>query len=350
MDKIKVGLIGSGFIASHHAYSYSLLPDVEVVAVSSLLEDQAKELMKKYNIPGEPIKDYHKLLEMDLDAVSVCLPNFLHEKVGIDALNAGKHILIEKPLARNVEEGLNLVKTAEKNGKKIFYCENNMYAPSFIKVKELIEEGAVGQIYMARGKEQHSGPHSSWFYKKGQAGGGALIDLGIHDIALLVWFLNSEVEKVFCQTTITQKDRGDFGECEVEDNAVGILYFKNGAQVTIEESWCAPGGYQMLIEIHGTNGEIIADPTRKTPIDVYSEKGYGYAVEKAGTTVGWTHPVPEEAWTFGYPQEIKHFMDCIRTGKGPKTDGKYGLKILAIVDAMYKSAESGKIEKVNYPL
>ena len=348
MDKIKVGIIGSGFIADHHAYSYSLLPNVEIVGVSSLLEEQAKELMKKFNIPGEPIKDYKELLKLDCDAVSICLPNFLHKDITIDVLNTGKHALVEKPLARYVTEGNEMLDAEKSSNRKIFYCENNMYAPTFSKVKEIIDEGGLGQIYMGRGKEQHSGPHSAWFYKKDKAGGGALVDLGIHDIACLVWYLGCDVKEVFCQTKTIVPDRGEFGTCEVEDNAVGVLYFENDAQIVIEESWTAPGGYDMRFELFGTEGQIKVAPTFSNLISVYSEKGYGYAVEKASTTAGWTFPVPTEAWNFGYPQEIKSFIECILENKDPLTDGNYGLKILQIVETMYKSAKTRKIEEVIY--
>jgi len=347
-EKIKVGIIGSGFIAEHHVNAYKRLPNVEIVGISSILKDEAKALMKKYGISGQALLDYRNLLNLDLDVVSLCIPNFLHESIGIAALEAHKHILVEKPLARTVQEGKNLLKTAQKSGKSVYYCENNIYAPTFQKVKEIIKEGALGSIYMGRGKEQHSGPHSEWFYKQEPSGGGALIDLGIHDIALLRWYLDSQVEKVFCQTSTIQPDRGKFGICEVEDSAVGILYFPNGSQVVIEESWNAPGGYDMKIELYGTNGQIIADPCRMTPITAYSETGYGYAIEKASSTSGWTYPVPDEAYTFGYPQEIAYFMKCIEKDENPLTPGNFGLEILHIVEAMYKSANSGKIELVNY--
>ena len=347
MKKVKVGVIGSGFIAEHHCYSYSLLPNVEIIGISSLLEDQAKDLMKKFNIPGDPLKDYNDLLKIECDAISVCLPNFLHKDVTIDVLNTGKYAFVEKPLARYVSEGNEMLDAAKSANRKIFYCENNMYAPTFSKVKEIIDEGGLGQIYMGRGKEQHSGPHSAWFYKKDKAGGGALIDLGIHDIACLVWYLDCDVKEVFCQTKTIVSDRGDFGTCEVEDNAVGVLYFENDAQVVIEESWTAPGGYDMRFELFGTDGQIKVAPTFSNLISVYSEKGYRYAVEKASTTAGWTFPVPAEAWNFGYPQEIKHFIDCIIEDKEPLTDGKYGQKILTIVEAMYKSAKTKRIEEVN---
>jgi predicted dehydrogenase len=348
MDKIKVGIIGSGFIADHHAYSYTLLPNIEIMGVASLLEDQAKELMKKFNIPGEPYKDYKDLLKLECDAISVCLPNFLHKDVTIEVLNSGKHALVEKPLARHVSEGVKMLEAEKSSNRKIFYCENNMYAPTFSKVKEIVDEGGLGKIYMGRGKEQHSGPHSAWFYKKDKAGGGALVDLGIHDIACLVWYLGCDVTEVFCQTKTIVPDRGEFGKCEVEDNAVGVLYFENDAQVIIEESWTAPGGYDMRFELFGTAGQIKVAPTFSNLISVYSETGYGYAVEKASTTAGWTFPVPAEAWNFGYPQEIRHFIDCIIDNKEPLTNGKYGQKILQIVETMYKSAETRKIEEVLY--
>jgi len=348
MEKIKVGIIGSGFIAEHHAYSYSMLENVEIIGISSIIEKEAKELMKKFNIPGKPLKNYKDLLKKECDAISICIPNYLHKEITIDVLNSGKHALIEKPLTRYVEEGEEMIEVEKSSGKKIFYCENNMYAPTFSKVKEIIDEGSLGQIYMGRGKEQHSGPHSAWFYKKDKAGGGALVDLGIHDIACLVWYLGCDVKEVFCQTKTIIPDRGDFGLCEVEDNAVGILYFENGAQVVIEESWSAPGGYDIRYELFGTEGMVKVGPTFSNLISVYSEKGYGYAVEKAGTTKGWTFPVPAESWTFGYPQEMKHFIDCIIEKKEPLTNGKYGLKILQIVEAMYKSAKSKKIEEVIY--
>jgi len=346
MDKIKVGIIGSGFIADHHCLSYSQLSDVEIVGLSSLNEKEANRLKNKYKIQGEIYKNYESLLKLDCDAISVCVPNYLHHKFTTDILSSGKHALVEKPIARTVEEAQDMLDIEKSTKRNIFYCENNIYAPSFSKVKEILEEGALGQIYMGRGREQHSGPHSAWFYKKKEAGGGALLDLGVHDIACLYWYLNSEVKEVFCQTKIIQESRDTFGKCEVEDNAAGILYFDNDAMVSIEESWTAPGGYDMRFELYGTEGMIKVAPTFSNLLSVYSEQGYGYAVEKAGTTKGWTYPVPLEAWSFGYPQEIKHFIDCIKLKKKPLTDGLFGLKVLNIIETMYKSAETKKIEEV----
>ncbi|MBN2152206.1 MAG: Gfo/Idh/MocA family oxidoreductase, partial [Candidatus Lokiarchaeota archaeon] len=105
MEKLKVGIIGSGFIAEHHALAYSQLQDVDVIGLASVIEDQAIALMKQYKIPGKPLKDYKDLLKMGPDVVSVCLPNYLHKDVTTDVLAAGAHALVEKPLARSVSEG-----------------------------------------------------------------------------------------------------------------------------------------------------------------------------------------------------------------------------------------------------
>ncbi|MFX1574139.1 MAG: Gfo/Idh/MocA family protein [Promethearchaeota archaeon] len=346
MENVKVGIIGSGFSAEFHLYSFKLLPNVDIVGISSRNEQTAKKLMKKFNIPNDRFMDYNKLLKLECDAISVCLPNYLHKDITLDLLNSGKHVFIEKPLALNVDEGKEMIDASKSTNRNIFYCENNMYSPAFNKAKEIIDEGGLGEIYMGRGREQHSGPHSSWFYKKNQAGGGSLIDLGIHDIACLVWFLGVDVKEVFCQIKTVYPDRGKFGECEVEDNALGILYFENGAQVVIEESWASPGGYDIRYELFGTEGQIKVAPTFSNLITVYSEKGYSYAVEKAGTTKGWTFPVAAEFWTFGYPQEMRYFIECIVENKDALTNGKYGLKILKIVETMYKSAKTKKIEEV----
>ncbi|MFX1409087.1 MAG: Gfo/Idh/MocA family protein [Promethearchaeota archaeon] len=346
MDIIKVAIIGSGSIAEHHLYSFNLLPNLVIAGISSRNENTAKKLLKKMNLAEDLYMDYDHLLKSDCDAVSVCLPNYLHKDVSIDLLNSGKHVLVEKPLANTMVESNEMLDAAKAADKEIFYCENNMYAPAFNKAKEIIDEGALGQIYMGRGKEQHSGPHSAWFYKKDKAGGGALIDLGIHDLACLTWFLDCDVIEVFCQIKTILPNRGDFGKCEVEDNAVGILYFENGAEIIIEESWTAPGGYDIRYELYGTKGQIKVAPTFSNLVSVYSEGGYEYAVEKAGTTKGWTFPVPDESYSFGYPQEIKHFMNCIIENKKPLTDGEFGQKILNIVETMYRSAETQKIEEI----
>jgi predicted dehydrogenase len=321
---------------------------VEIIGISARHKEKPLQLKKKFDLECEWYKDYRELLNQNCDIVSICLPNYLHKQATIDTLNSGTHALVEKPLARNPREGLEMLQVEKESNRRIFYCENNIYAPCFKKAKNILDEKGIGDIFMANGHERHSGPHSTWFYKKKYAGGGALLDLGIHDVACLMWYLDCGVESVFCQTSTIKPKRDEFGKCEVEDNAIGILYFENNAQVVIEESWTKIGGYDIGYDLFGTEGEISVSPTFNDQIKVYSKNGYGYAVEKADSTKGWTFPVPNESWTFGYPQQIQHFVDAIVNKKEIYTDGKFGLKTLQVVDAMYKSAESNEKELVSY--
>ncbi|MCF2139873.1 MAG: Gfo/Idh/MocA family oxidoreductase [Candidatus Lokiarchaeota archaeon] len=351
--KLKIGIIGAGFIAERHIHAFCQIPEVEIAGICSRNTEKALILARKYNIQPEIFSDYQILLNQEYDAVSICLPNYLHKDVAIQALSKGMHVFIEKPLARTVAEGVEMIHAARKSQRMIMYCENNMFAPAFVKAKELIDSGSIGDIFMGRGREHHSGPHSAWFYKKHDAGGGSLIDLGIHDIACIVWLTGMDVKEVFCQIQTNQPDRHDFGRCEVEDNAIGILYMENGAQISIEESWTVPSSFDVKIELYGENGQIIVNPSRMAPMEVFCTQGYGYAVEKASTTKGWTFPIPDENSTFGYLQEMNYFVRCIQQQNSEMKvfpDGIFGLKILAIVEAMYVSAQSRKIEKVEYPL
>lgn len=346
MERVKIGLVGAGFVANIHCNVFSKFPNVELVGISSYRKRRAASLIDRYGIKNGYFKDYNDLFKLDLDAVLLRVPNYLHREIALAAINAGHHLLIEKPLAMNSCEGEEIVEAAKKAGKEIYYGENNIYAPASRKVKEIVNQGVLGRIYMGRGKEQHSGPHSEWFYKREFSGGGVLLDLGIHDIACLMWFLEDEIEKVFCQTTLIQPDRGKFGKCEVEDNAVGVLFFKKGTMIMIEESWTAPGGYDMKYELYGTDGQLIVDPCRNNQIVAYTKKGIEYAVEKAETTAGWTYPVPGEDYLWGYFHEMEHFIDCITKGASSYTSGEFALQVIKIIETMYRSAETGNIEAI----
>jgi UDP-N-acetylglucosamine 3-dehydrogenase len=124
---------------------------VEVIAIASALEEEARKLASKYRIKKGTFRDYKDLLKLDLDAGSLCVPNSLHKDIAVAALEAGKHVMIEKPLARSPVEGQAILDAAKKAGKTVLYCENNIYAPAFNKVKEIIDQGALGHIFMGRG-------------------------------------------------------------------------------------------------------------------------------------------------------------------------------------------------------
>jgi predicted dehydrogenase len=345
MRKVVVGIIGAGFSAERHAAGYKALPAVEIGAVAGLKASkrETEEFAKKLGAK-RVFSDYQDLLkEDDIEIVSICAPNYLHERISAACAERGKHIVVEKPLAKTAEEGLLMIDAAKRARIKLMYAENFQYAPSFVKAMEIVNQGGIGDIFMATAREAHSGPHSRWFYDLDLAGGGALIDLGIHDVQLLRMFTKSEVKET---SAITMKMQTNL---TVEDNAVATLRFANGALGTLEESWTTKGGYDIRIELYGKEGDIVINPTRITPLQVFSATGFGYAGEKVDFTKGWTYPIPQEFYTFGYIQEIEHFVKCVTDDEKPITSGEDGLISLKTVLAMYASARTRKVVDIKAP-
>jgi predicted dehydrogenase len=193
---------------------------------------------------------------------------------------------------------------------------------------------------MASAREGHGGPYSPWFYDASLAGGGALMDLGIHDVQVLRMLTKSDPKEV---SAIISKSRNDLS---VEDNAVATIKLGSETLGVIEESWTTKGGFDMRVEIYGAEGRLVVSPTLGTPLQAFSAKGFGTARE-VESTKGWTFPTPDGFYTFGYIQEIEHFVKCVLEDKKPKTSGEDGLISLAAIMAMYESAKTGKLVFTN---
>jgi predicted dehydrogenase len=203
----------------------------------------------------------------------------------------------------------------------------------------LVNEGAVEKVYMLKQSEKHSGPHSDWFYDINLAGGGVLMDMGCHAIQWCRWMLkNEKVISVYANmNTVLHNKR-----TKAEDNSVLIIEFESGVTAVLENSWAKQGGMDDRCEVYGTGGVIYADLFMGNAAITYSKEGYGYAMEKAGTTAGWSFTVFEEAFNQGYPQELKHFIECVQQDKEPVVTGEDGRAVLEIIYAAYASARQGK--------
>jgi predicted dehydrogenase len=274
------------------------------------------------------------------------LPNFLHHRAVLAAANAGKHVIIEKPLAMTLEEADEMIEVCKSKNRKLMYAEELCFAPKYERVRKLVNEGAVGKIYQMRQCEKHSGPHSNWFYDINQSGGGALMDMGCHGIAWFRWMLGGQpkVRNVYAhmQNGLIHGQR-----TRAEENSVCTVEFEDGAIGIAENSWAKHGGMDDRVEVYGTDGVIYADLFMGNSALTYSEKGYGYAMEKAGSTKGWTFTIFEEAFNQGYPQELRHFVECVREDKQPVVTAEDGRAVLEIMYAAYQSARTG--EKVPLP-
>ncbi len=344
MSKVRVGLIGSGFIADLHALAFRLVPDAEVVAVASRTPGKAKRFAHERGIPNA-FEDYRELLKLrDLDLVTVAIPNDLHAQVTLDAAAAGKHVICEKPLCRTLEEADRMIDGCRKAGVLLMYAEELCFAPKYVRAKQLVDEGAIGKAFLVKQSEEHFGPHEPWFWDVNRSGGGVLLDMGCHSIEYARWvFGKPKVKSVQAHMGVyvhNAKTRG-------EDHSLCVVEYEGGSVGLAENSWAKPGGVDDRCEIYGSAGFTRADLLRGSSLLTYSETGYGYAVEKAGTTRGYTFTMFEEVWNYGFPQEMAHFVRCVRGQEKPIETGEDGREVLKIIYAAYESAGTGK--RIDWP-
>lgn len=341
-NPVRVGLIGSQFVSSIHAEAFQQCPNAELFAVASPSAGHAKAFAERFNIPHSST-DYRKMLEMDeIDLIVIGAPNFLHCAMTIDAAAAGKHVICEKPLCMNLAEADQMIDSCKHAGVKLMYAEELCFAPKYVRLKQLLDSGALGDPVLIKQSEKHDGPHAPHFWDVERSGGGVTVDLGCHAIEFFRWMLGRpKIRSVYAQMGTYvhgEKTKGD-------DNAILILEFENGVMAMAEESWTKPGGMDDRAEIYGSMGVAYADLLHGNAIETYSSVGYDYAVEKAGSTQGWSFTIYEEAWNYGFPQEMKHFVDCVQNDKQPLVVGEDGRAVLEVLFAAYESAHRGcKVE------
>ncbi len=340
MPPTKVAMLGAGFIADIHLESFArFVPDAQITAIFSRTAEHAERVARHWSIP-QWFTDVDELIaKADCEVVDICLPNFLHHRVAVAAARAGKHVIIEKPLCVTLEEADDMIAVCGEHGRKLMYAEELCFAPKYERVRHLVKEGAVGDIYMLKQLEKHSGPHSDWFWNVDQSGGGVLMDMGCHAFGWFRWMLGgSPVVKSVWATmdTVRHKER-----TRGEDNTICVVEFEHGVIGLAEDSWAKPGGMDDRIEVYGSKGVSFADLFRGNSASTYSEEGYNYAAEKAGTTQGWTYTIFEEVFNQGYPHELQHFITCVREDRQPLVTGEDGRAVLEIIYAAYASARTG---------
>lgn len=344
MDNVRVGVIGTGFIGHIHVDGFTHVPDGEVVAVASPTKGKAATFASERGIP-DAYEDYREILARDdVDAVTVGVPNYLHVEVVVAAAEAGKHIMCEKPFAKTIEDAHQMLGAVAKNNVKLVYGEMLCFAPKYVRAKTLVEEGALGDVFLVKQHEEHFGPHSPWFWDVDLSGGGVLLDMGCHSIEFARWILGKPDVKSVTATmgTYVHKDK-----TEGEDHSICIVEFEGGAIAVAENSWAKTGGIDDRCEIYGTKGNTRANLIRGNALVTHSQTGYGYAVEKAESTTGWTFTGFEEEWNYGFPQEMQHFVNVVKGLEEPIETGEDGLEVLKIIYAGYQSAGEGR--RIEWP-
>jgi myo-inositol 2-dehydrogenase/D-chiro-inositol 1-dehydrogenase len=338
--KVKVGIIGSQFEADIHAASFQIMPEeAELAAVASPTAAHREELARRYSIP-RVFQDYREMLrEPDIEMVTIAAPNALHKQMTCDIARAGKHVVCEKPLAMTLEEADEMIDACRRQGVLLLYAEELFFTPKYVRAKEMADQGAFGKVHLVKQSEKHFGPHSDWFWDVNRSGGGVLMDMGCHGIAFCYWFLGRpKIASVYAHLGTYVHGDKTLGD----DEAICILEFENGALGLVENSWARRGGMDDRIEVYGEGGLTSANLHMGNALPTYSEYGFGYAVEKAPTTKGWTWPVFEELWNYGFPHEMRHFARCVRGKEEPQATGEDGRAVLEAIYAGYASAGEGR--------
>ena len=336
---MKVGIIGSGFEADIHAASFGIMPEeAEVAAVASPTPGHAAELARRYSIPAV-YSDYREMLaDPAIEMVTIAAPNHLHAAMTIDCARAGKHVVCEKPMAMTLAEADEMIDVCRRSGVLLLYAEELFFTPKYVRAREMADQGAFGRVYLVKQSEKHFGPHSDWFWDVRRSGGGVLMDMGCHGIAFCYWFYGRKpIRSVYAHLATHVHGAKTKGE----DDALCILEFEGGAVGLVETSWARRGGMDDRVEVYGEGGVTYANLHMGNALPTYSEYGFGYAVEKAPDTRGWSYPVFDELWNYGFPHEMRHFARCVRGREEPQATGEDGRVVLEALFAAYASAGRG---------
>ena len=339
LKPVGVGLIGSQFVTSIHAEALRACSQAKIWAVASPTPGNARKFAERHGIPKH-FTHYRELLALpEVDMVVVGVPNDLHCEITLDAAAAGKHVVMEKPLCLNLAEADQMIEACRRASVKLMYAEELCFAPKYLRLKALLDEGALGRPTLIKQSEKHDGPHAAHFWDVARSGGGVTMDMGCHAIEFFRWMLGRPpVKSVYAHmATLVHGDK-----TRGEDNAILLLEFADGTMALAEESWTKLGGMDDRAEVHGSKGVAYADLLRGNAIEAYSSSGYGYAVEKSGPTVGWSFPLYEEAWNYGFHGEMAHFVDCVQNDRKPLLTGEDGRAVLEVIFAAYESARTGR--------
>jgi predicted dehydrogenase len=340
---VRLGILGSGFVADFYLDGLREVPAARAVANYSRSAERAAELGRRRGIAQQYTDMAELCADPEIDMVVIALPNHLHLEAVRLAAGAGKGIICTKPLARNGQEAAEMVRIVREAGVLGGYAETEVFSPNVMKARDMIEAGSIGEVLSVRAREAHSGPHADHFWDAELAGGGALLDMGCHTVEAARYFFGKDVAvtEVFAWgATLTHGDK-----TTGEDNAVALLKFANGGISVTEASWSAKGGMELRNEIVGTEGRLVTDSTA-TSVWGFISKPAGYLMEKADADTGFVYPIPDEARHYGYQEELRHFVECFRTGAEPRETFVDGYVVNVILDACYRSMQSGRWEAV----
>jgi predicted dehydrogenase len=311
---IRVALLGSGYVQEFHARAVHEHPSAELVAVANWREQSAAALAERYAIP-RVTTDWNEIVEAtEVDAAVVATPNALHAPQSVALLRAGKHVIVEKPMATSVAECDEMIDAARASGAFLMVAHCWRFRDEVLAMRGRVASGELGEVVKTRGYGAHAswGPEG-WFVDPALAGGGALVDMGVHAIDTARFLLGDPTPNRVCAAIGTR-----YGPYQVDDDGVLLITWSNGTNSVVESGWWQPhvGGLEADTEVYGTKGYArIWDP--EPPSEDYKHD---------------TQPM--------YSAQMAEFLDAITEGRQPRPSGEDGRVVMQVVEDAYRSARA----------
>jgi predicted dehydrogenase len=385
MPKVRVGLVGCGFVAELHMYAYKRVYGVEAeVSAVAARGAHVVDFAKKHHV-AKTYRDFRELIaDPDLDVIDICTPPMLHASMIVDAMQAGKHVICEKPFAgyfgrdgdktpigkhvskslmyeRVMEEMDKTCKAVRESGKLFMYAEDWIYAPAIAKIVEVLKATKDKVLFM-KGEESHSGSHAAHAAQWAMTGGGSLIRMGCHPLSAVLYLKQVEAKargERIAVSAVTA-DVGNVTACladgertyikakpvDVEDWGMLTVTFSDGTKSTVFSGDMIMGGVRNVVEAYTNGGSLFANITPNNHLMSYltDEKKLAsvYVTEKVDRKTGWQYICLEEEWTRGYLQEIQDFMECVTRKREPLADLALAYETIKVNYAAYWSADEGR--------
>lgn len=343
MNKLKFGIIGCGLISNWHADAILSIPEAQLAGATDVNEKSREAFCGKYKIKA--FSSVEELLESDIDVVSICTPSGLHAPLAVKVANAGKHIIVEKPMAITLEQADEIIEACEKNGVKASVVSQLRFTPALKRLKSAIDENLLGtivsgDIYMKFFRSQDYYDQSGWRGTWKMDGGGALMNQGIHGIDLLRYVMGP-VKSISAFTRTLVRN------IEVEDTASAILEYENGALGVVQATTSIYPGLARRLEVNGDKGTIVLEEDtivkwciegQETPEDIGSSDDNSHSASD-----------PAAFGIEGHVMQIKDMVDAIINNRSPLVDQYEGRKPIELILAIYESSKTGKIVNIVNP-